>query len=147
METLPHKDEDLSAHSLLKTWGGQVKDHSALFLLDDGATHNFISYELAQSLGIATEDKGEAQEALGAFKCHEEKVYPLVGKLRIHIQGYLDHLSFMIAPIQGADVILGMPWHKQVNPRIDYAKNILTIQHKGRDVSISAGVSEILFLW
>ena len=65
----------------------------------------------------------------------------MIGKVRVHIQGYLDHLSFMVAPIQGADVILDIPWHKQVSPHIHYNKYVLTLQHEGKDMSISAGVT------
>ena len=37
-------------------------------LLDPGSTHNFISVELAQRLGISIEEMGPSLEAMGAFK-------------------------------------------------------------------------------
>ena len=43
-------------------------------------------------------------------------VTPLIGKLRIHIQEYVDQEDFLISPLRHYDVVLGTPWfhHKQV---------------------------------
>ena len=52
-----HDDEVLSSSQLLYTWG-RVWDQSAVILLDLGSTHNFMSVELAQKLGINIEEMG-----------------------------------------------------------------------------------------
>lgn len=51
----------------------QVKDCLALFLFDGGATHNFMTQELAAKMGVIAEDQGTALEAAGGFKNQEEK--------------------------------------------------------------------------
>lgn len=40
----------------------QVKDCLALFLFDGGATHNFMTQELAAKMGVIAEDQGTALE-------------------------------------------------------------------------------------
>ena len=98
-----------SASQLLYTWG-RVRDQSAFMLLDLGSTHNFISVELAQRLGINAEDMGPPLQALGAFEGQQVPVTTLIGKLRLHIQDYSDSEDFFISPLVHQDVILGMPW-------------------------------------
>lgn len=38
-------------------------------------------------------------------------VTPIIGKLRMHIQDYVDTDDFYIMSLPGCDVLLGMPWH------------------------------------
>ena len=64
-------------------------------LLDPGSTHNFISVELAQRLGISYDDMGQPLEAMGAFKGQQVPVTPLIVKLRLHIQNYSDTEEFL----------------------------------------------------
>ena len=69
---------------------GKVREHDALILFDPGSTHNFISTELATKLGIHDFEMGEVIKVDGAFKGQEVSVTPLIGKLRLHIQSYVD---------------------------------------------------------
>lgn len=50
-----------------------------------GSTHNYICVELAQKLGIQTEEMGLGLEAMRAFKGLQVLVEPLIGKLCIHV--------------------------------------------------------------
>ena len=93
-----HDDEVPSSSQLLYTWG-RVRDQSAFILLDLGSTHNFISVELAQKLGINAEDMGPPLQALGAFEGHYVLITPLIGKLRFHIQNYSDSEKIFISPL------------------------------------------------
>ena len=86
--------ENSSALQLCYAWG-QVRDQEALILFYLHSTHNFISIELAQRLGILIDKLGPALVAQGAFKGQEGPVTPLIGKLRLHVQGYLDQRSSM----------------------------------------------------
>ena len=87
-------------------------------LLDPGSTHNFISVELAQTLGINAKDMGPPLHALGAFEGQQVLVMPLIGKLRLHIENYLDSKDFFISPLVHQDVILGMPWFHRLYAKI-----------------------------
>ena len=43
--------------------------------------------------------------ASGAFKGQEVAITPLIGKLRIHIQSYVDQEEFHVSPLVNQDVI------------------------------------------
>ena len=53
---------------------------------------------------------GGVVKAGGAFKGQEVSGTPLIGKLRIHIQAYVDKEEFFISPLKHEDVILEAPW-------------------------------------
>ena len=108
-----------SASQLLYTWR-RVQDQSAFMLLDPGSTHNFISVELAQRLGINDKDMGPPLQALGAFEGQQVPVTPLIGKLHLHIQDYSDSEDFFISPLVHQDVILGMPWFHSLYAKIQF---------------------------
>ena len=111
-----------SSSQLLYTWE-RVRDKSAFILLDPSSTHNFISVELAQRLGIGVEEMGPPRRALGAFEGHQVLVTPLIGKLCLHIQNYSDSEDFYISPLVHQDVILGMPWLHCLYAKIQFPKN------------------------
>ena len=67
--------------------------------MDPGSTHNMISSELATKLGIKTKELGMTMNASGAFKGQEVVVTPLIGKLCIQIQSYVDHEEFSASPL------------------------------------------------
>ena len=90
-----------------------------LIFFDPGAKANFISPELAIKLGIKTEEMGYTIEAGLACPGHSESVTPILGKLRLHIQSYVDGEEFYIMPLVGYDVLLGMPWMCRVHGVLD----------------------------
>ena len=92
------KEEACTKGSLLSDAWGKVREHDALILFDPGSTHNFISMELATRMGIKTQEMGDNLNAEGAFKGQKVPVTPLIGKLRLHIQGYVDKEDFLISP-------------------------------------------------
>ncbi|MCO5582351.1 hypothetical protein L7F22_036245 [Adiantum nelumboides] len=69
-----------------KAWG-KVRDQEVLVFFDPGARATFISPELASKLGIRAEEMGMTGEAGLACPGHSEAVTPVLGKLRLHIQG------------------------------------------------------------
>ncbi|MCO5603050.1 hypothetical protein L7F22_057193 [Adiantum nelumboides] len=112
------------ASELCRTWG-KVRDHTALIFFDPGAKANFISPELADKLGIKAEEMGYSAEAGLACPGHTETVTPIIGKLRLQIQSYVDAEEFYIMPLDGCDALLGMPWMYRVHAMLDaYNKKI-----------------------
>ncbi|MCO5554170.1 hypothetical protein L7F22_007696 [Adiantum nelumboides] len=57
-------------------------------------------------MGIKTDEMGPAYTASMAAPEHEVAVTPLIGKLRLLIQGYVGHEDFYIMPLEGCDVLL-----------------------------------------
>ena len=130
----PFKEAE-EASRLCFAWG-KVRDIHSLILFDPGLTHNFISIELAQKLGIQTKEMGVAIKASGAFKGQQVPVTPLIGKLRVHVQAYVDQEEFYISPLSTEDVILGAPWFHRMAAKLEFPSRIISLKFKNCDVSI-----------
>ncbi|MCO5561076.1 hypothetical protein L7F22_014697 [Adiantum nelumboides] len=127
---------------------GMVRDHHALFFFDRGARASFITPQLAKKTGIKTDALGPSYTASMAAPRHEVAVTPLVGKLRLHIQGYVGHEVFHIMPLEGCDVVSGMPWfynHKSEAEHMEHLQAVVAMLRKENAARIesSSGVSEM----
>ena len=87
-------------------------------------------------MGISTDELGPALEACGAFKGQEVPVTPLIGKLRLHVQGYTDNEEFFISPLGNKDVILGAPWFHRVYAKLEFPSRVITISTRDREIKI-----------
>ncbi|MCO5581634.1 hypothetical protein L7F22_035523 [Adiantum nelumboides] len=99
---------NLDASELCRAWG-KVRDQTKLIFFDPGAMANFISPELASKLGIRPKEMGYTANAGMACSGHSESVTPIIGKLHLHIQSYVDAEKFYSMPLDGCDVLLGIP--------------------------------------
>ncbi|MCO5577196.1 hypothetical protein L7F22_031020 [Adiantum nelumboides] len=104
---------------LCRAWG-KVKDQEALIFFDGGAKANFISPEMAARLEITPNRMGPPVEAVLAAPGRDVAITPVIGKLRLHCQGYLGYEDFYIMPLEGCDVLLGIPWYL---PLVEFAYN------------------------
>ena len=120
MEALK-EDGHCKGSPLSYAWG-KVREHDALILFDPGSTHNFISNELATKLGIHPHEMGKMVDTDGPFKGKKVPVTPLIGKLRLHIQGYVDKENFYISPLKREDVLLGAPWFDRMAASMKFPK-------------------------
>ena len=121
------------ASELCRAWG-KVRDQTALIFFDSGARANFITPELATQLGIRSEEMGTVHEASLAAPGHSVAVTPIIGKLRLHVQGYVDSEDFYIMPLEGCDVLLGMPWCHRVKAVVDTFNRKISLTHKGKSI-------------
>ena len=119
------------ASELCRAWG-KVRDQQVLIFFDPGAKANFISPELALKLGIRAEEMGFTAEAGLACPGHTESVTPILGKLRLHIHSYVDVEEFYIMPLEGCDVLLGIPWMYRVHGVLDAYNKTVTLEHRGK---------------
>ncbi|MCO5597790.1 hypothetical protein L7F22_051872 [Adiantum nelumboides] len=117
---------------------GKVREHDAFILFDPGSTHNFISLELATKLGVQDFEMGDAMKADGAFINQEVSVTPLIGKIRLHIQGYVDKEVFFISPLKHEDVILGAPWFDRLAASIKFLERKISFKFREKDMYINA---------
>ena len=115
---------------------GKIRDQDSLILFDPGSTHNFISKELATKLGIHEHEMGYAMDAKGAFVGQKVSVKPLIGKLRIHVQGYVDWEDFFISPLQHQDVLLGMPWFHRMRAKLSLPNRVISFKYDDKEVSL-----------
>ncbi|MCO5610115.1 hypothetical protein L7F22_064350 [Adiantum nelumboides] len=56
---------------------------------------------------------GPPAEAVLAAPGRDVAITPVIGKVRLHCQGYLGHEDFYIMPLEGCDVLLGIPWRNE----------------------------------
>ncbi|MCO5554217.1 hypothetical protein L7F22_007745 [Adiantum nelumboides] len=133
----PKEDVHCKGSPLSYTWG-KVREHDAFILFDPGSTHNFISHELAAKLGIQEFEMGDAMKVDGAFIGQDASVTPLIGKLRLHIQGYVDKEDFFISPLKHEDVILGAPWFDCLAASIKFPKRRNSFKFREKNMYIDA---------
>ncbi|MCO5609176.1 hypothetical protein L7F22_063399 [Adiantum nelumboides] len=81
---------------------------------------------------------GYAMKADGAFIGQDMSVTPLIGKLRLHIQGYADKEDFFISPLKHEDVILGALWSDRLAASIKFPKRKMSFKFKEMDMYINA---------
>ncbi|MCO5557313.1 hypothetical protein L7F22_010874 [Adiantum nelumboides] len=103
-----------------------------------GFTHNFISLELATKIGVQDFEMGDAMKADGAFIGQDVFVTPLIGKLRLHIQAYVNNEDFLISPLKHEDVILGAPWFDPLAASIKFLERKISFKFKEKDMYINA---------
>ena len=76
-------------------------------------------------------------QANGAFEGQEVLDTPLINKLRLHIQGYVDKEDFFISPLKHEDVILGTPWFDCMKATMKFPKRQVLFCFRGKDVSLN----------
>ncbi|MCO5603006.1 hypothetical protein L7F22_057148 [Adiantum nelumboides] len=136
MVEAPKEEVHCKGSPLSYAWG-KVREHNAFILFDPGSTHNFISLELATKLGVQDFEMGDAMKANGAFINQEVSVTPLIEKLRLHIQGYVDKEDFFISPLKHEDVILGAPWFDRL-ASIKFPERKISFKFREKDMYINA---------
>ncbi|MCO5577331.1 hypothetical protein L7F22_031160 [Adiantum nelumboides] len=109
---------------------------SCLFSLiqGQGATSLLHRLQLAEKMGIKTDEMGPAYTTSMAAPGLEVAVTPLIGKLQLHIQGYVGHEQFFIMPFERCDVLLGMPWFYNHKTVLDSFNKKVTLEIRGRKI-------------
>ena len=118
---------------LFRAWG-KVRDQTALVFFDSGAKVNFFSPDLASRLGIKPEEMGSLHESGMAAPGLGVPITPIIGKLRIHVQDYVDSEEFFIMPLDGCDVLLGMPWFHRLKASAQLFEKKIAFTHRGRNI-------------
>jgi hypothetical protein len=143
--------EDLSCTSLknntnnLLRFSGQVRwwngtsssrsQQAAHILLDNGASENFVSRQLAEKLkadGCEYKQTGWMRVKV-ANDARPEKQKRETIKVCLWLRGYQYERTMTLLDMDEYDIILGKPWYTDMNLRhtIDYERNVMWI-HKRR---------------
>ncbi|MCO5612729.1 hypothetical protein L7F22_066998 [Adiantum nelumboides] len=101
-----------------------------------GLTETYEHMSMIKSWGSKQKRWGTALEASGAFKGQHVPMTPLIGKLRAHVQGYVDQEEFYISPLSTEDVILGGPWFHRLAAVLEYPTKTISFKFRNRDISI-----------
>ena len=83
-------------------------------------------------MGIHDFEMGEEILADGTFKGQKVNVTPLIGKLRLHMQDYMDKEDFYISPLKHEDVILGAPWFDHVQATMKFLEQEVLFTIRGK---------------
>lgn len=83
-------------------------------------------------MGISTEELGLALKAHRAFKEQEMLVTPLIGKLRLHLQDYMDNNEIFVSPLVHKDVILSMPSFHKNYANLEFPSRAITLRTRDR---------------
>ena len=109
---------------------GSINDKRLSFLLDTGATHNFLSMSVAEMLGIGLKSSscGSVRLADGStIDCNKyAEVIVSFGTTQSLLR--FEVLDCKVVPI------LGMPFFKQVEPIIDWGNQTVTCKRGSRVV-------------
>ena len=96
-------------HDLLMVHG-LIGGQRVKVMIDDSATHNFISYSLVKKLKLP-QHKSEHQYVVRMMHGQDNKIWDtMVSNLEIEIQGYKEKLNFQIMNMERADIALGREW-------------------------------------
>ena len=60
----------------------------------------------------------------------------MIGKLRLHIQSYVDKEDFFISPLKHKDVNLGAPWFDHLPTTMKSPKRKILFSYRGHDVML-----------
>ena len=101
--------------SPLPTVRGKIGNSNATFLIDSGATHNFVSPKL--HLRTSASSPLRVQLADGSFRTSTTST-----STTFYLNGKSFQSDFVILDISGCDVILGQPFLRRFNPHINWAR-------------------------
>jgi hypothetical protein len=115
---------------------GSVMGKPAVFLMDGGATHHFISRNFVLEHAIPTETTDwelDCEMADGSTSRQKMQFC----RLPVTINDYKFKATMFVIPMKSQDVIVGKPWFDNVEPDICWKENTLRFDHKGREVVLA----------
>ncbi|XP_057803166.1 uncharacterized protein LOC131018464 [Salvia miltiorrhiza] len=95
-------------------FSGKIENHSIHFLVDSGASLNFIGPHIAKKLhrAVVEQNAFNVRVANGEkLECRER-----FDDVLVTIQGLEFHVTLYTLPVIGADIVLGVPWLEQLGP-------------------------------
>ena len=113
------------AHSPLIKLSASVSDKQAIALIDCGATTNFIdqSFVAQHSLSIVSTP---APIYINLGDGSQRATTSMTPELMVNVAGIVCQLSFVIVPLSGCDIVLGMPWLVHINPHINWSDRTIS---------------------
>lgn len=129
-------------HSLLRM-KATIQDTHVSVLHDDGSTHDFISQRLAHKLTLTTTKC--PFKVKSAFQGTRYNGMSMVSDLYITLGAFTQKRSFLVAPLQSTDVILGIPFRHEHNPAIDYRTHTMKFNFNGQPITLTSDAQDESF--
>ncbi len=114
---------------------GTVCGQSATFLVDSGASGNFINASFVATHQFTYTCMQQPVRITLADGSHHE-ASAMLAAATLTLSSYSHNVDLVAIPLSGFDVILGMPWLEEANPLIDWRQKRLSFQHRGENHSI-----------
>ena len=97
---------------------GRISGHKAIFLVDSGSTHDFLSEDFVHKHNIQKVD--DTLHVTLADGSTSEQPLCKTGDLKVNMDGHGERQSFTVFSLQRYDAFLGKPWLTRHNPGIDF---------------------------
>lgn len=101
-------------------------------MIDSGATGLFISEKFIRKHDVRTHRLKQVIPLLNINGSHNiNGAVTQFARLTLTTGDYTEQLEFLVTDLGPEDVILGLPWLKKVNPKIDFKKGTIDIDEAG----------------
>jgi hypothetical protein len=114
-----------SSRPLIKL-SGTVAGYPAVFLVDSGATGNFVNAAFVQQHRLSTVPL-VVPDIVKLADGSQQAAGSAVPSVAVSLGSYTDHVDLVSLPLDGYDVILGMTWLHQYNPTIDWRRRSVVL--------------------
>jgi hypothetical protein len=142
-----HQATSASGHSSLIKLAGAIGPHSAIVLVDCGATGNFVSSSFVRKHKLSVLAP-TAEAPLVTLANGTSKASPgTIVAAPVSIGSYTDSLSLIVTELDGYDVILGMPWLSHFNPIVDWRGATLSFVDRSSTRHVLRRMSTAPALW
>ncbi|KAJ9529315.1 hypothetical protein QJQ45_007999 [Haematococcus lacustris] len=121
----------------LLIFAGSYKGHPTRILIDGGATASFIDTDFCTRHAVDTATKHDP-DWIRLADGHQQESTALIPDARIRMSTYKGKQTLHCTKLHGFDIILGKPWLAELNPHIDWKRNIMTFKHGGKRHTLRA---------
>ncbi|TYK02029.1 Ty3/gypsy retrotransposon protein [Cucumis melo var. makuwa] len=119
---------------------GKIQEREVIILIDCGATHNFISEKLVESLQLPVKETGHCGVILGSGTAVQGK--GICENVEIQLSNWKVKEEFLPLELGGVDVVLGMQWlHSLGITVVDWKNLTLTFSSEGKQILIKGDPS------
>ncbi|TYK22515.1 transposon Tf2-1 polyprotein isoform X1 [Cucumis melo var. makuwa] len=119
---------------------GKIQEKEVIILIDCGATHNFISEKLVESLQLPVKETAHYDVILGSGRAVQGK--GICENVEIQLTNWKVKEEFLPLELGGVDVVLGMQWlHSLGITVVDWKNLTLTFYSEGKQISIKGDPS------
>ena len=111
-------------HSLL-CFSGKLAGKDAVFLVDSGSTHDFVSQNFVEKHHLETVCSGKEFSVTLADGSLTSQEFAMTTPIKMTLGDFGETRSFTVFALSKYDAILGKPWLTQTNPVVDFRTNVM----------------------
>ena len=104
---------------------GQTGWKNAVFLVDSGSTHDFVSQNFVEKHHLQTVCSGKEISATLADGSSTSQEFTITTPIKMTLGDFGETRSFTVFALSKYDAILGKPWLSQTNPAVDFRTNVM----------------------